>query len=454
MNLENLEKIPIVILLAVIALLSFFFGYYVRGSPASISESAFEHPTSDYSYFIFKDYLTYYATNGETGEIDYSGTSLTQVFSSVQNAMPDGGLISFAKGDYSGDITITKSHIRLKGESWKSTNFTGQITIDEELWGVTLEDFTVDRSGVANAIGIYAVSSVPSTPIHSFRRLHIANCEDKGIYVVKMSETRLEFVQFEKNGYGLYMDYCFHADLIECGFYDSSIAGAYFKSMNPNMEGGVFADYHIQPTEGELILDDCYPVKIEGVWFENQGSIPNINMTGKCNDVTLHGNHFSNKETAYMVGVYANGFSIKGCFAGLADGGSDHTVIRVLGNSWGEIGQISLGAGISGSNLYKKDSAARVICLQPWGITEKPLILDNVDFYLSNVGVNVSIPQGGTSQAITLPIEQPDTNYAVLVTATWNTSTWVTSKTTTNFVVNYDSAPAKAYIDYFVYRKP
>jgi hypothetical protein len=57
-------------------------------------------------------------------------------------------------------------------------------------------------------------------------------------------------------------------------------------------------------------------------------------------------------------------------------------------------------------------------------------------------GNNVPVSAGATSLAVTLPQTLPNTNYAVYVTPQWNTSYWITNKTTTGFTINFGTAPA------------
>jgi len=55
-------------------------------------------------------------------------------------------------------------------------------------------------------------------------------------------------------------------------------------------------------------------------------------------------------------------------------------------------------------------------------------------------GNNVAVAAGATSLAVTLPTTLQNTNYAVYVTPQWNTSVWITGKTTTGFTINFGTA--------------
>ena len=62
----------------------------------------------------------------------------------------------------------------------------------------------------------------------------------------------------------------------------------------------------------------------------------------------------------------------------------------------------------------------------------------NVQNYFK--GNNVAVAAGATSLAVSLSLTLPNTNYAVYVTPQWNTSVWVTGKTTTGFTINFGTA--------------
>jgi len=72
------------------------------GYQSGLTQSAtvvFEHPISDYSYIVWQDGNNYYAKNGETGAIDYSGTNASQI---ITNTVGSGGnVIYLAEGEYS-----------------------------------------------------------------------------------------------------------------------------------------------------------------------------------------------------------------------------------------------------------------------------------------------------------------------------------------------------------------
>jgi len=78
-----------------------------------------------------------------------------------------------------------------------------------------------------------------------------------------------------------------------------------------------------------------------------------------------------------------------------------------------------------------------------------------INYTLQNVfkGNNVAVAAGATSLAVTLSQALPSTNYAVYVTPQWNTSVWVTSKTTTGFTISFGTAAPTggSYVDWVIF---
>jgi len=106
-----------------------FFGYVLPLQAQSGSTPVFEHPASPYSYLIWTDGTTYYAKNGETGAIEYSGTDAVTVITNAINSIPaapdeqsyGGGKIFIARGNYSFNSKLFinhKDHLWIEGEGY------------------------------------------------------------------------------------------------------------------------------------------------------------------------------------------------------------------------------------------------------------------------------------------------------------------------------------------------
>lgn len=90
------------VLIPLLIILSFTIGYYVKAqtelSFSTIIENGSMVETA--SYIIFKDGSTYYARNGTTGSIDYSGIIASTLIKNVISNCSNGDKIYFKKGTY------------------------------------------------------------------------------------------------------------------------------------------------------------------------------------------------------------------------------------------------------------------------------------------------------------------------------------------------------------------
>ena len=74
-------------------------------------------------------------------------------------------------------------------------------------------------------------------------------------------------------------------------------------------------------------------------------------------------------------------------------------------------------------------------------------------FILGQKGIGVRVPAGSSYVDITLPREEPDANYGVVVVPYWETTYWISNKTKTGFRVNFGTTPTNdSYIDWFIFR--
>ena len=74
----------------------------------------------------------------------------------------------------------------------------------------------------------------------------------------------------------------------------------------------------------------------------------------------------------------------------------------------------------------------------------------------TNKGTNIPVQAGATKINIGWPgenpVDQPDTNYAVRIKASWDPNAWPSDKTTSGFVINFKPAPSDATIDWEIVR--
>jgi len=101
-----------------------------------------------FSFLIWKDGSTYYAKNGTTQEIQYSGTNATTVINNAISSIPTGGLVFLCDGTYNIDGTINvveKLNINIFGESWETKiNLTQNSNTD--MMKIVNSNFTTIKS--------------------------------------------------------------------------------------------------------------------------------------------------------------------------------------------------------------------------------------------------------------------------------------------------------------------
>lgn len=61
-----------------------------------------------------------------------------------------------------------------------------------------------------------------------------------------------------------------------------------------------------------------------------------------------------------------------------------------------------------------------------------------------NKGINVTVAGSATSLVVTFAKAEVDNSYGVQVLLAWNTTSWITSKSTTGFTINFGTAPSGA----------
>lgn len=68
-------------------------------------------------------------------------------------------------------------------------------------------------------------------------------------------------------------------------------------------------------------------------------------------------------------------------------------------------------------------------------------------------GTETPVTATATDVDVTLPLVEADAGYAVVATPNWDTTCFVTDKTTTGFTINFGTAaPASAVVDWSVIR--
>jgi hypothetical protein len=186
-----------------------------------------------YSYIIWTDGTNYYAKNGQTGQIEFSGTDACKVIQQAINALPNyySGVIHIKAGTYvcrslinvpSGDI-----HFEIRGEGLHNTilSFETNETFDQLRGAITVisNDFYNDRPfglstapvsglGVSAFLGIRDLTLWVKDPnlngivLSKIPRLIIQNVRIKGYYTDTVPP-------FTPNTAGLYVYLSFNSEI-------------------------------------------------------------------------------------------------------------------------------------------------------------------------------------------------------------------------------------------------
>ena len=100
-----------------------------------------------YSYLIWTDGTNYYAKNGSTGKVDYSGTNGNQLFYNVFNATISGGTVKISVGNFNltgTEIKISKQ-IKIEGSGFGTQLYQGSnnTLFNFTSWGNTIQDINI-----------------------------------------------------------------------------------------------------------------------------------------------------------------------------------------------------------------------------------------------------------------------------------------------------------------------
>lgn len=167
--------------------------------------------TTGASYTIGIFGTTFYAKNGTTGKIDYSGTSATTVVSNAINNLPStGGSIVFTKGTFPIHITVPKSNIRFLGQGWASTIFTrdgnnpffniSSLTLSHEIQKIEIKDIKLNGFGYSAPSATDCIFT-NATSYLLLERVYFTQCFGNGIYMEEAWDNKL-YENFFNNGVG------------------------------------------------------------------------------------------------------------------------------------------------------------------------------------------------------------------------------------------------------------
>jgi len=252
------------------------------------STDVLEYPIEQYDYVFWKDESNYFAKNGTTGEIEYSGSNITQIVENIVSLSTDGLFLCFKKGVYtlSSTISITeKNDIRIMGAGKELTKFA--VSADITAFNITgnseshnlrfeISDCLIDAGDVSSTkYGVY-IKDMDSIQLHDMEvtcfdtHVYVEDCQKPSVYnFVVWSDTTFS--------HGVY----FKGFNLDIKMHDVSILHS-----DPNAVGIRFENYasielskvYVNPTVTEkgtgcgFVFVDCNWVHLIGCIADGNGN--------------------------------------------------------------------------------------------------------------------------------------------------------------------------------------
>lgn len=283
-----------------------------------------QHPqVSEYDYIIGKwDNGTYYALNGETGTVVYSGDNAGEVIQNVINALGD-GVIFFRNGNYSIDTTIEIPFgIYIVGSGYGKEKGTTIIAdgVDVALFfnGTTSEYSLKTKNGWLKNIKLCGNGTVNSVGvrIQNYYRFVLEECYIYGFYRNVEIITSYE-VLLSKNlikgsyEYGVYST-CNESGAVSTTnyfeyntFYPCSGWAICFNKSNYSIVENNWFEY-FSPNEGSHVQVIKSKVKIIGNTFGSTKSASNYGIKiGQSEEIIISNNNFNLNGTGIYIDQYA-----------------------------------------------------------------------------------------------------------------------------------------------------
>lgn len=206
--MEKKPKIPrtvksetfIAVTLTLIVFLAFTLNYALSASTVTIVPSSFVETAS---YTIWKDGVTYYAKNGDTGEVDYSGTNAATVIDTTEDALTSGGKIFLKAGWYNitTEILIENAYVNIEGAGRKTILETSEAINIINVNAISFQISNIQLKGSGESVpgqnGIYVQKAVNYVAWHD-------------IYMTQIGDTCIEGAPLY--GHRLLLSSCYFYD--------------------------------------------------------------------------------------------------------------------------------------------------------------------------------------------------------------------------------------------------
>ncbi|RLI22922.1 hypothetical protein DRO45_00115 [Candidatus Bathyarchaeota archaeon] len=294
------------LVLAVLLLASVGYVLTSNGTTVTIIPPSY---TETASYVIFEVGGTYYAKNGSTGEIGFSGTNATQVIEQSWNSMSSGGRI-FIKGEITLSTGlvfkltkyVTALEIVGEGETASTLEFEGSgyaltVTTDDTSVGhyyVKLEGFTIDC--VSKTTGRHGLK-IEKVGRNAYVENLYVNKADIGIHIYDTNIVYIDRCKIVNVNFGIKTEKGAtsspNAVYIDGAKVDSATQyGIYLKGGN-----SISAKKIVVENCGTGVwIRDCWAVDVSG-YFEGNSNV-DINVAGTDNSypakvVNIHDSYFA-----------------------------------------------------------------------------------------------------------------------------------------------------------------
>lgn len=398
------------------------------------------YPVTEASYVIWSDGLTpstYYAKNGTTGQIQFSGTDAATVINAVIDALPvDGGVISLKAVEFtiSTPIIIDKARVKLIGEGVGTVlKLADGADCDVIQIGgagkygsyTVLAYITIDGNKANQTIAVDGIKFLPSVQIVDglFSYVTVVFCKGHGISAIDVSPYAwiFENIYSEHNDKsGMYMNQLAHSGIHDIWLYANDEYGFYGGSF---CGGNSFSNIHCHGNglDGFKFYNSKYNTVVGGDAYQN-GEI-GINLEG-CSWNTLNG--FSSRENQ------KEGFLIYSGYENTVNGGVATDNSKEGDNTYSGVRiYYSLRNKVIG--LTSKSTAG---VRQKWGI-EEALVAGHPEYTNYNIIVN-NVVNGNAGLIYTSGLNTICRQNVGYVTE--NSSTATILNTTTSIVVNHGCA--------------
>jgi len=383
-------------------------------NPFYISGGVYPHSTS---YTVWKDGSSYYSKNAY-GYLQFSGTNFTKVFQDSHDQLTTGGTIYLTKDYYSyaTGLVVTNEFVHVEGESLGNVASVGTVlhytgsgvavqigssTSSDNIHGVWVRNLMIEGT-TSGAGGIKSYNAIYMTlenlHIREFYNGYGITVSSKG----KFSEVcELRSLIIMRVKYGILLDN--EATTNQVNYITMEFCNIYGNTTGTYQSGSI--GVQIPPDYGGSEIANDNVLRDVKLWYFQRG----IENSG-------HYTRIENPDfdRQFECAMYENGTNTLVIHPRF---GSDITY------SW------------------------------HWGGT-KTYVIDNDAFIPHECGVDVSVSNGASSHTVTLSRTQENAVYGVSVIPSWDTTVYITAKSTTQFTVTFGTnAGASDTLDWFIYRQ-